>query len=290
MTIKAHFTQTNSMQSKLLLLFVLGFTFIFSACQNDKLIKRGDSVEVAYQKAMSFYEEENYSEAANAFDTVTRVGRGTEYGQDAQYYLAESYFKNNQFLLAASEYDRFVSYYPQDERRQEMEYKAALCYYQQSPRYKLDQSDTRRAIERFQLFINRYPDSERVTDAASRIDELRAKLAHKAYNAAQFYVRNDMFKAATLYLDRVVDQYPESKWAERALVDQVKTYIEYADNSVRQSQRERYSKAIESYETFLQLFPQSELRAEIENYHDEAQNKLANVVTIDDSETEEGQS
>ncbi|HBQ59198.1 MAG TPA: outer membrane protein assembly factor BamD, partial [Balneolaceae bacterium] len=97
MTIKAHFTQTNSMQSKLLLLFVLGFTFIFSACQNDKLIKRGDSVEVAYQKAMSFYEEENYSEAANAFDTVTRVGRGTEYGQDAQYYLAESYFKNNQF-------------------------------------------------------------------------------------------------------------------------------------------------------------------------------------------------
>ena len=278
------------MQSKLLLLFVLGFTFIFSACQNDKLIKRGDSVEVAYQKAMSFYEEENYSEAANAFDTVTRVGRGTEYGQDAQYYLAESYFKNNQFLLAASEYDRFVSYYPQDERRQEMEYKAALCYYQQSPRYKLDQSDTRRAIERFQLFINRYPDSERVTDAASRIDELRAKLAHKAYNAAQFYVRNDMFKAATLYLDRVVDQYPESKWAERALVDQVKTYIEYADNSVRQSQRERYSKAIESYETFLQLFPQSELRAEIENYHDEAQNKLANVVTIDDSETEEGQS
>lgn len=277
------------MQTKFTLLLVLGFTFIFSACQNDRLIKRGDSVEVAYQKAMAFYEEENYSEAANAFDTVTRVGRGTEYGQDAQYYLAESYFKNKQYLLAASEYDRYVSYYPQDERRQEMEYKAALSYFHQSPRYKLDQTSTQRAIERFQLFINRYPDSEWVTDAANRIDELRAKLAHKAYNAAQFYLRNDMFKAATLYLDRVVDQYPESKWAERALVDQVKTYIEYGDNSVPQSQRERYSKAIENYEKFLQLFPQSDLRGEIENYHDEAQNKLANVVIVD-PETEEGQS
>lgn len=278
------------MQSKFTLLLVLGFTFIFSACQNDRLIKRGDSVDVAYEKAMAFYEEEDYSEAANAFDTVTRVGRGTEYGQDAQYYLAESYFKDESYLLAASEYDRFVSYYPQDERRQEMEYKAALCYYHQSPRFKLDQTETRRAIERFQLFVNRYPDSDRVTDASDRIDELRSKLARKAYESAQFYVRNEMYKAATLYLDRVVDQYPESKWASRALVDQVKTYIEYADNSVTESQRDRYSKAIENYEKFLQLFPQSDLRGEIENYHDEAQKKLADVVTIDSDETEEGQS
>lgn len=287
MTIKAQFTQTISMQSKLLLL--LGFTFILSACQNDRLIKRGDSLEVAYQKAMAFYVEGDFSEAAKAFDTVTRVGRGTEYGQDAQYYLAESYYKDKQYLLAASEYDRYVSYYPQDERRQEMEFKAAMCYFHQSPRYKLDQSDTRRAIERFQLFINRYPDSDRVTDAANRIDELRSKLAHKAYEAAQFYVRNEMYKAATIYLDRVIDQYPESKWAERALVDQVKTYIEYADNSVVQSQAERYSKAIENYEKFLQLFPQSDLRGEIEDYHDEAQSKLADIVTIEE-EADEGQS
>lgn len=275
------------MQSKLLLL--LGFTFILSACQNDKLIKRGDSLDVAYKKAMAFFVEGDFSEAAKAFDTVTRVGRGTEYGQDAQYYLAESYYKDKQYLLAASEYDRYVSYYPQDERRQEMEFKAALCYFHRSPRYKLDQSETRRAIERFQLFINRYPDSDRVTEAADYIDELRTKLAHKAYESAQFYVRNEMYKAATIYLDRVIDQYPESKWAERALVDQVKTYIEYADNSVQQAQAERYSKAIENYEKFLQLFPQSDLRGEIENYHDEAQNKLADAVTIDE-EAEEGQS
>ncbi len=267
-----------SMRNKLL--FVLGLLFVFSACQDDRLIKRGDSVEVAYNKAMAFYEEGDYAEAANAFETVTRVARGTEYGQDSQYYLAESYYKDKRYLLAAAEYDRYISYYPQDERRQEVEYKAAMCYYHQSPRYKLDQSDTRRAIQRFQLFNNRYPDSERVTEAAERIDELRSKLAHKSYEAARFYVRTEQYKAATIYLDRTIDQYPESKWAERALVDQVKTYIDYADNSIASKQAERYQKSIDNYEKFLQLFPDSKFRGEVENYHDEAQRKLANVSPV----------
>ncbi|MEQ8525570.1 outer membrane protein assembly factor BamD [Gracilimonas sp.] len=272
------------MRSKLLVVFA--FLFMFSACKNDRLIKRGDSVEVAYQKAMAFYEEGDYGEAANAFDTVTRVARGTEYGQDAQYYLAESYYKDRQYLLAASEYDRYVSYFPQDERRPEIEFKSAMCFYKLSPRYKLDQAQTRKAIDRFRLFNNRYPDHERVQEAAARIDELREKLAHKSYEAARFYVRTEQYRAATIYLDKTIDQYPESKWAERALVDQIQTYIDYADNSVANKQAERYSKAIENYEKFLQLFPESKLREEVENYHDEAVQKLAEVQKRDSNQDE----
>lgn len=259
------------------ILAVLSLLLIFSACQNEKLIKRGDSTEVAYEKAMAFYEAENYGEAATAFDTITRMAQGTEYGQEAQYYLAESYYKDEQYLLAASEYDRYVSYFPQDERRPEMEYKAAMSYYNLSPRYKLDQSRTRTAIERFQLFISRYPNSERVPEAANHIDELRSKLAEKSYNAALFYVRIEQYKSATIYLEETIEQYPESKWAAKALVDLARTYIQYADNSVIERQAERYTSAIEAYETFIQLFPENELRAEIENLHDEAQQKLANI-------------
>lgn len=273
------------MRNKLTL--ILSLLFIFSACSNDKLIKRGDTLDVAYEKAMAFYDEENYNEAANAFETVTRLGRGTEYGQEAQFYLAESYYKGGRYLLAASEYDRYVGLYPQDERRQEAEFKAAMSYFHQSPRYKLDQSATRNAIERFRLFNNRYPDSELVTESAARIDELRNKLARKSYGAAQFYLRTEQFRAATIYLDLTIDQYPESEWAERALVDQIKTYITYADNSIVERQAERYTKAIENYEKFLQLFPDSDYRSEVESYHDDAQSKLADVPEVLESATEQ---
>ncbi|MFD2532242.1 outer membrane protein assembly factor BamD [Gracilimonas halophila] len=271
------------MRKKLLVVF--SFLFLFTACQNDKLIKRGDTVDVAFGKAMALYEEEDFSEAADAFDTVTRLGRGTNYGQEAQYYLAESYYSGRRYLLAASEYDRFVSLYPQDPRRQDAEFKAAMSYYHQSPRYKLDQTSTRRAIERFQLFNNRFPDSELVPEAADRIDELRNKLARKSYEAAQFYVRTDRYRAANIYFDETIDQYPETEWAERSLVDQIQTYITYADNSIIARQAERYSSAIETYEKFLQLFPDSEYRSEVESLHDEAQQKLAEVPTPKVSET-----
>lgn len=273
------------MQHKIL--FLLGLIILFSACKNDALIQRGDTVEVAYEKAMAFFEKEDYNEAANAFETVIRIARGTEYGKDSQFYLAESYYNSRQYLLAASEYDRFISYYPQDPKREEIEFKAAMCYYHMSPRYKLDQGDTRTAIERFQLFNNRYPNSEFVSESADKIDELRNKLARKNYDAALFYKRTHRYEAATIYLDVTIDRFPESEWAEKALALQIDTFIEYADNSIEERQAERYSNAVDAYEKFLQLYPESDLRRQVENSHDDAQRKLNRISAAANSETSE---
>lgn len=256
---------------------LLSLIVLTGACRNKDLIRPGDPLNVAYDKSLALYEEGKYDDAAYGFDLVTRMGRGTNFSKDAQFYLAESYYADKQYILAASEYQRFVSYYPRDEKRQEVEYKLAMCYYQQSPRYRLDQTPTRRAIELFQLFNTKYPDSERVVESAERIDELRNKLARKAFEAGEFYLRTNRYLAASIYFDQVVDQYPESMWAERSLLKQIETYIIYADNSIETKQAERYNKAISNYEKYLQLFPQSNSRAEAESLYLDAVDKLADV-------------
>lgn len=256
---------------------LLSLTVLTGACRNKDLIRPGDPLNVAYDKSLALYEAGKYDDAAYGFDLVTRMGRGTNFSKDAQFYLAESYYNDNQYILAASEYQRFISYYPRDEKRQEVEYKLAMCYYQQSPRYRLDQTPTRRAIELFQLFNTKYPDSELVVESAERIDELRNKLARKAYEAGEFYLRTDRYLASTIYFDQVIDQYPESIWAERALLKQIETYIVYADNSIESKQAERYNNAISNYEKYLQLFPQSNNRAEAEALYLEAVDKLADI-------------
>lgn len=256
-------------------IFLLLLTVVFGACRNKNLIQPGDPINVAYDKSMALFEKEKYSEAAYGFEMVTRMGRGTNFAEDAQYYLGESYFKDKQYIIAASEYERFISYYPQDEKREEVEYKMALCYYEQSPRYRLDQSPTRRAIELFQLYNTKYPNSELVSESAARIDELRNKLARKNYEAGEFYLRTRSYKAATIYYDLVIDQYPESNWAEQSLLRQIETYIEYADNSINAKKAERYGLAIANYEKFLQLFPQSDKRADAESLYNEAAGKLS---------------
>lgn len=271
------------MRSFIITLFTL--LILTSACRNKDLIRPGDPLNVAYDKSVALFEEEKYDDAAYGFDLVTRIGRGTNFSKDAQFYLAESYFFDRQYILAASEYERFISYYPQDEKRQQVEFKLALCFYEQSPRYRLDQTPTLRAIQLFRLFNNKYPDSELVVESAQKIDELRNKLARKSFEAGEFYLRTSRYVAASIYFDQVVDQYPESKWAEQSLLKQIETYITYADNSITEKQVERYTLAVDNYEKFIQLFPQSKNRGNAESMYSDAIKKIANVDSdgIDDS-------
>lgn len=259
-------------------LFVLLLTsLVLFSCRSRDLIRPGDTIEVAFEKAMNQFENENYAEAANAFETVVSIGRGTDIGQEAQFYLAESYYNDRRYLLAASEYERYAQFYPNSQRRETVDFKQAECYYFMSPRYRLDQSYTRQAIESLRLFNSRYPDSEFIEKSAEYITELREKLARKQYSAANFYKRTNRFNAAAVYYDLVIDEYPETRWAELSLVEQMESYILYAENSIRQRQEERYQMAIDSYTTYVQLFPRGEHRSRIEELYDRAQNALDNL-------------
>ncbi len=269
------------------LLFVFGI--LFAACKSSSLVKPGDSINVTYQKGVDKFENEEYDDASEIFEAVTRLGRGTNFAQDAQFYLAESYYNQRRFILSEAEYDRFVSFYPRDERRAEADFKKAMSLYHQSPRYRLDQTATRRAIEEFQLFNSRYPNSDLVIESADKIDELRAKLARKYYESAEFYLRTEQYKAATIYYDLVIDRYPESPWAEDALLKQIQTYVDYASKSVLLRQVERYNMAISTYETYIQLFPQSDARGEAEALRDTAEKGIneaqKNIRALDNTQT-----
>ncbi|HAC16635.1 MAG TPA: outer membrane protein assembly factor BamD [Bacteroidetes bacterium] len=250
--------------------------FVIASCTSKSQIRPGDSLEVAYEKALRLYERERYTDATRAFETVLSIGRGTEIAEESQFLLAESYFKNRDYLVAASEYRRFYTNYPRSEKRIDAEYNEAMCYHELSPRYKLDQTDTFRAIELMQLFIGRYPGTDRATDAANMIDSMRDKLAQKEYSAAELYMRIRSFEAAAVYYNLTIDAYPETTWAEKALAKQIFAYINFAEFSVPSRQAERYQLALDSYQKYVQLFPNGENRSLVEEYRDIATDGLRN--------------
>lgn len=250
---------------------------VLASCKNEDLIQRGDTLPTAYKKSMALYQSEEYNEAAQAFETVIQLGRGTDYGEEAQYYLAESYFNDKRYLVASAEYARYTTLYPRADKREDAQFKEAYSYYKLSPRYKLDQKHTRTAIEKFQLFNSRYPNSDRAEQAAKYITEMRSKLAKKLYYSADLYMRTNSYEAAIVYYDLTIDNYPESIWAQRALVDEIDAYVTYADRSIQSKQRERYQGAIDAYEKFIQLFPDGEYRSEAEDHVDDARAAIADL-------------
>lgn len=266
--------------NRLFILSILLITLALSACVSKKQIRPGDTLDVAYEKALAFYERGRYTDATRAFETVLSIGRGTEIAQNSQYLLADSYFKNREYLIAAAEYRRYYTNYPRSERRVEAEFTEAICYYRLSPRYKLDQTDTFRAIELMQLFIGRYPNSDEARVAATYIDEMREKLARKEFSAAELYLRIGYYQAASVYFGLTIDNFPETTWAEKALANQILSYILFAENSVPERQAERFEKAIESYEKYVQLFPRGESRSTVENYVDRARSGRSSALAL----------
>lgn len=233
-----------------------------------------ESPQEAFDKGKSLFEEEKYTRAIEYLQGTFDYGRAHEWADDAQLYLARAYRANKQYILAANEYTRFVEIYRNDPRVPDAEYERALTYYERSPSYELDQTPTKEAIRYFQLFLNRYPGSERADDAEAKITELRDKLAHKQYDAAQLYERRGLYEAAAVSYERVFDQYPDTQWADDALVGAMRMYIAFAEQSIRQKQGERYEKAVENYERLVQIFPDSPVLKEAEALYENAAAQL----------------
>lgn len=238
---------------------------------------RYDTPEEAFQKGMERYNARKYERAVQYFQGVFDFGRTHEWADDAQLFLARAYRANKEYILAASEYSRFVEIYRGDERVPTAEFERAMTYYERSPGYQLDQTDTQRGIEVFNLYMQRYPNHDSVMVANQRAQVLRQKLARKQFNAAQLYERRELYEAAALSFEVVFDKYPDTPWADDALLGAIRAYIAFSDQSIEARQAGRLQQAIDHYQRLLQIFPDSVLLKEAEALYEQANARLQSL-------------
>lgn len=228
-----------------------------ASCKSEyqKLLQSTD-YEKMYEAAMKFYEEEDYYKAYGLFEKLVPVYRVTDRGETIGYYIAMAYFKENDYLLAAYYFNRFIMSFPQSEHREDSHFKMALCYYYNSPRPSLDQTYTKRAIQTFQIYINRYPQGKHVAESNTYIAELRQKLEVKAFeNAKLFYTLQD-YRAAIVALKNCLLDYPDTEFREEILFLTFRSSFLLAERSVEERKLERYQNAAEEYRVYIQEFPQ----------------------------------
>lgn len=246
---------------------------LFLGCSNVGRVSYTTPQE-AFGKGRALYEEGKYDLAIQYFQGVFSFGRTHQWAPDAQLYLARSFRENGEFLLAANEYERFTKIYRADERLPDANFEWAMTYFELSPESALDQSDTKRAIQEFELFMDRFPDNDLVNDAQAMIVELRTKLAQKQFDTARLYERRELFEAAALSYESVFDLYPDTEWAQQALVGAIRTYISFSDQSIPSRQAERLESAVKNYDRLTQIFQESPYLKEAESFYKQAQGKL----------------
>jgi outer membrane protein assembly factor BamD len=144
----------------------------------------------------------------------------------------------------------------------------------QSPKARLDQQVTQDAIDALQLYINLYPFSDRVDEANRLMDELVDKLVYKSYLSAKLYYDFENYKAAVIALNNSLEKNPESKYREELKYMLLKSKYLLATNSVSDKQEERYSNALDEYFSFVDEYPDSDYKKEIEKYYEKASTYL----------------
>jgi len=203
-------------KAPLYILIVLFSASLYSCSKYSKISKSQD-FKYKYEKAMEYYENEDYYHALNLFDQIIPLYRGTDEAEDIAFKYSYAYYYQKDFVLASYYFSRFAKTFPRSEKAEEASFLTAYCKYLESPRYTLDQTNTYDAINGLQLFINAYPQSSRLEECNSLIDELRAKLQKKDFEMAKLYLKMRKYKAAVSSFENLLEDYPDTDVKEDAL-------------------------------------------------------------------------
>ncbi|NJD21835.1 MAG: outer membrane protein assembly factor BamD [Melioribacter sp.] len=179
------------------------------------------NAEQYYNYVYQLYNDEDYEQAIQQFQSFLLQYSGSAFNDDAQYYLGMTYFKRGQYLLSAYEFSKLIRNIPASPFVPDAQYMLAESYFQLSPPYQLDQAYTKKAIEELQAFIDFFPANKKVEEAEQKIKTLNEKLAEKDYQSALIYEKMEYENAAIKYYGAVAETYHDTKYAPLSLYHKI---------------------------------------------------------------------
>ena len=234
---------------------------LFSCGEYQKVLNKG-SEEDQYKMAVKLYESQDYNKALRLFEKITPYYRGKPQMERIQYMVAQSNFNEKNYSTSGYYFDRFSKNYPKSSKKEEAAFLSAYSYKLASPVFSLDPTDTNKALEAFQGFINTYPDSDKLAEANKHYAELRIKLQKKYFEIAKTYYRTAAYdlrnyKAAIKAFDNLLADFLGSEFKEEALYYRLKAAHDFVLKSYDRRKATRIKDAIEAYDKLKRNFPES---------------------------------
>ena len=249
-------------------------------CSEYNKVLKSTDIEYKYTKAIEYYNAESYYKALPILEELIGLTRGTQRAEEVYYYYAKSHYGVEDFYLANYYLKTFNKTFSNSPRSEECLFLAAECSYQLSPSYSLDQTDTRNAIDEYQLFLDKYPHSHLKDSANHQIDRLNFKLERKAFENASQFAKTLKYKAAVSALKDFLRDYPASQYREEAMYLIVKCQYLLAEGSIEEKKLERMRTVGENYRTFAAAFPESTYLADAESYFRKSERQVEKLSSI----------
>ncbi len=245
------------LKSTRFILFAIVLIGITTACNPYQKMLNNPDVSAKYKAAEAYYNTGEYRRANRLYEQILPSYRGKPQAQRVIFFFADSYLQTKDYYLAAYQFESFVKSFPKSDKLAEASFLAAKCYYMLSPRYSLDQTNTNDAIDKLQIFIDNYPNSEYLAEANSYVQELQTKLEKKDFEISKQYHTIRDYKSAINAFDNFIASYPGTPFREDALYYKFLSSYEIATNSILNKKLTRLKALEDIYETLTRYYPET---------------------------------
>lgn len=193
-----------------LILFCI--SILLSSCGISNPFDDNIAYKTRFDDGLAFFEEENYVKASQQFNIIVDRASHTDLGDDALFFLAESYFLNKDYDLALVEFEKLVSRMGFSPYIEKSRWRICETLMLLSPNFYHDQESSKKAISQIQEFLDDFPNSEYSKDADKLINELRTRLAEKNMETGKLYVKLKAYDSAIVSYKIVVKEFYDTNF------------------------------------------------------------------------------
>lgn len=260
-------------------LYILFIAILLVSCNDFQKTLRSEDVAAKFKMGTEMFEAEKWNKAHRLLNQILPKYRGKPQAEKLTFMHAMCSYKMRDYYIASYHFDKFRDIYPQSEKVQEAAFLSAKGYYYNSPVYSKEQKETVEAIEKLQLFVNAYPNSEYLSEANSLVKELDFKLEKKAFEIAKQYDLIRDFKASISSFNNFLLEFPGTTLRNEAMFYRLDAAYNLAMLSVNELKEQRLNDALGYYNSLKKAFPNSEYLGDATKMKEELQQELNTFTT-----------
>ncbi len=264
------------------LLFLFIASLVLSSCSEYQKVLKNEDIKVKYDYAQRMYEEKDFRRANRLFEQIAPRYVGKPQGERVMFFYANTYFQIKDYNFAGYQFERFIKSYPKSDKAQEASFLGAKSYFMLSPKYSIDQTDTDKALQKLQNFINTYPDSEFLPEANEMAQTLTVKKQRKAFEIGKQFNKISKFDYSFLTpaiasMDNFISDNPGSIFREEALFIKFEASTNLGLNSFDNKKAERFEEAKLVYKDLFKYFPETKFAKEANGLLEKIEKELQQI-------------
>ena len=237
--------------------FLIGLYALTLSCNEYQKMLNNDDMNEKYKAAEGYYNNGEYRRANRLLEQLVPSFRGKPQAERLVFFFADSYFQTKSYYLASYQFESFIKSFPKSQKIEEASFLAAKSHYMMSPIYSLDQEETVTAVEKIQIFMNNYPNSEYTDECNQLIIELQNKIEKKEFEVAKQYYTIYDYRAAINSMDNFIAEFVGSKFREEALYYKFLSSYEIAINSIESKKLQRLNDLKTLHNNIVRYYPET---------------------------------